>query len=250
MLCLGHCCARSVRRCRTGGIHGPEERGKSSMEGRDENSKTWPILRGVSVVRGQEGIQFIDRRLDVRDLVVHSLRCPFHHALNVGPQRLIGRDPWGERGRVRVAFNPQHRCVLESLPRSDRLGALPTRTGLVGTSRDHQKKRDRRSANPPPAGISPLRHRSSNSRCAWARSLSSVRVAALGRPSASQISDLGHVRSRIVSGVTRPCAIGGISPDAASRTAPPAGALNRCTHPVYAYGALSADGRMMYVPVA
>ena len=32
-LCLGHCCARSVRRCRTGGIHGPEERGKRSMEG-------------------------------------------------------------------------------------------------------------------------------------------------------------------------------------------------------------------------
>jgi hypothetical protein len=63
------------------------------IEARNEREKTWPILRGVSVLRREEGVQSIDRRLGVRDLVVNGLRCPFHHALNAGPERLIGRDP-------------------------------------------------------------------------------------------------------------------------------------------------------------
>ena len=88
-------CEYGRNRLPAGSIHGTEERGNFVIEARNERGQTWPILSGVSVLRREQGVQFIDRRLGVRNLVVNGLRCPFHHALNAGPERLIGRDPRG-----------------------------------------------------------------------------------------------------------------------------------------------------------
>jgi hypothetical protein len=89
-------CEYGRNRLPAGPIHRTEERGNFVIEARNERGQTWPILSGVSVPRREEGVQFIDRRLGIRDLVVNRLRRPFHYALNAGPERLIGRDPWGD----------------------------------------------------------------------------------------------------------------------------------------------------------